>query len=82
MGYVGSGRWPQQDPLSFECDTGGEISEKPWEDSLQGRVKTELEHSYFPWGDRKTNEQSVHKLQNKNIGQLSRMDVQNMGRYQ
>lgn len=45
-------------------------------------VKTELEHCCFLWEDMKSSEQPVHKLQNKSIWQLNRMDVQNMGRYQ
>lgn len=52
------------------------------ETHLQGRVKTELEHHCFLWEDKKSNEQPVHKLQNEGIWQLSRMDVQNMGRSQ
>lgn len=52
------------------------------ETHLQGRVKTELEHCYFPWEDRKSNEQPVHKLQNESIWQLCRVDLQDMGRYQ
>lgn len=66
------------------------LQETPWEamgrqhceTHLQGRVKTELEHCCFLWEDKKSNEQPLHRLQNESICQLSRMDVQNMGRSQ